>query len=224
MTELDLFSNDELSLPPAGNARQEELKKRTDTLEAQAEVKYADVGKINPEVLKPDREIQGHIFKSHLEIGTTHPYLKVKWVNYVNQQGTMVWSAKADGWTVATVADFPEAKELVREDNTIRIGDVLLMSIRIDSYQQIAERDKNKRLRQQFGVEAEIHDLAARTNAKEGKQVFTNVQTPEFTGVNEKTLQGMEAGAARQSAARRTAATHLGNKMKQGTLPGVPIK
>lgn len=224
MTELDLFSNDELNLPPAGDARREELKKRTDTLEAQAEVQYANVGTINPDVLKPDREIQGHIAKSHLEVGTTHPYLKVKWVNYVNQQGTMVWAAKADGWMVATTQDFPEAAELVREDNTIRIGDVLLMCIRFDEYQKIQERDKKKRLRQQFGVEAEIHDLAARTNAKEGKQVFANVQTPEFTGVNEKTLQGMEANAARQSAARRTAAAHLGNKMKQGPLPGVPIK
>jgi hypothetical protein len=223
MTELDLFSNDELKLPPAGDARREELKQRTDTLEEQAEVKYADVGAINPEVLKPDREIRDHIRKSHLEVGTRHPYLKVKWV-YCGSQYSMVWSAKDDGWQTATVQDFPEAADLVREDGTIRIGDVLLMSIRIDIYQQIMEREKKKRLRQQFGVEAEIHDLAARTNAKEGKQVFTNIQTPEFTGVNEKTLQGMEAGAARQSHARHTAAAHLGNKMKTGTLPGVPIR
>jgi hypothetical protein len=225
----DAFSNptpaaDPTNLPPAGGARREELKRRTDQLEEKAEEQYADVGKIPKEALKPDREIREHIRKSHLEVGTQHPYLKVKWVNYVNLQGSMVWAAKADGWAVATAQDIPDAKELVREDGTIRIGDVLLMCIRIDDYLVLEKHEKTKRLRQQYGVEAEIHDLAARTNAREGKVVFKNVQTPGLGGMSEETLQTIEARAERQTAARRTAAEHLGNRMKRGTLPGVPIR
>jgi hypothetical protein len=34
----------------------------------------------------------------------------------------------------------------------------------------------------------------------------------------------MESRSAVTRAARRTAATHLGNKMKTSTIPGVPIK
>ena len=220
----DGAANPESALPPAGHERREELKRRTDDLEQQADEKYADVGKIPEDALAPDREIQSHIRKSHLEIGTDHPYLKTKWVNYVNQNGSMVWQAKSEGWSVASVVEFPEAADLKREDGTIRVGDVLLMCIRIDQYLLNEKRAEAKRLRQQYGVEAEIHDLAANVNRAEGKEVFGQISTPEVTGVNEDLLNTIEQRASRQQSARRTALRHIGNKMKGGTLPGVPIR
>jgi len=219
---------DSFGLPPAGHEQRETLIKRTDNLEEQAEEQYADRGAIphDHDALNPERnrEIRSDISKSYLEIGTNHPLYITKWVNYVNLQGTMVWSAKADGWIVSSTSDFPEAAELTREDNTIRIGDVLLMHIPKDKHLLLAKREENKRLRQQFGVEADIHDLAEATNRKQGQEVFKNVVTPEITGVSDDTLNRMEAHSTRQKAARSVAANSIGNRMKKGTIPGVPIR
>lgn len=217
------------ALPPAGYQRDELLKERQDNLEEAAETvaNAQEVGAIphDHDALNPDRnrEIQQHIHGGHLSIGANHPYLKVKWVNWKNQDGWMIWQAKEDGWQVATVQDFPEAKPFVKEDNTIRVADVLLMCIRMDEHYLLEERDKKKRLRQQYGVEAEIHDLARKTNAATGREVFKNVQTPELSGVSEDTLNIMEQRAARKNAARKVAAHSLGNKLKSA-IPGVPVR
>jgi len=211
------------SLPPAGYKRREELAKRTDHLEEEAEKKYANVGSIPQDspVLDPEqnREIQDHIHKSHLDIGVDHPYLKTKWVNYVNQHGSMVWKEKADGWQVATVKDFPEARVLVREDGTIRIGDVILMCIRLDEYLKLFEREKEKRLRQQYGIESDIHTLA-----EQYPNVFSDVHTDSSGGLPNRVMDIVEKRAARRNAAARVVAKTLGNKMKEGPVPGIPIK
>ncbi len=220
--EINFFSqpSPEENLPPAGDARTEELKKRTDNLEEQAEEKYADAGAIPKHILDPDHNIQSDIRKSYLEIGTNHALYVTKWVNYVNQNGMMVWQAKADGWMVATAKEFSEAKDMQKADGTVRVGDVLLMFIRKDDHFRLQQREAAKRLRQQYGVEAEIHDLAETVNRREGKEVFAKVETPELTGgVSGKTMETIK-----QRAAVNTAARHVGNLMKKGPLPGVPIK
>ena len=213
----------EPSLPPAGQARREELARRTDTLVEAAETQTPDSGRIpqDHDALRPERnrEIQNHLAKSHLEIGTAHPYYMVKWVNYVNQQGSMIWTEKAKGWKVATVDEFPEARELSREDRTIRIGDVLLMFIRKDEHYLLEQKEHEKRLRQQYGVEAEIHDLAARN-----RRIFPDVHTPSINGVPDNLMNEMERRSSRRQGIRKIAAQHLGNQMKKGTISGVPIK
>lgn len=226
MTELNgnkPLNLDSFGLPPAGHTRDEELKKRTDALEEKAESQFVDRGAIphDSSVLDPsqNREIQSHIRKSHLEVGIDHPYLKVKWVNWKNLEGTKVWEAKADGWMVATSHEFPEAKDMVREDGTIRIGDVMLMCIRMDEYLKLEQREKDKRLRQQYGIESEIRALAARNPS-----VFKEVHSSESGGIPDKYMSTMESNASRQADARRTVARHLGNKMKQGTVPGLPVR
>lgn len=199
-------------LPPAGWKRKEELAKRTDALEEQAAEKYKDVEAINSRAFDKDRDIQRAISRNYLEIGTDHPYLKVKWVNYVNQQGTHVWNAKAEGWQVADPRNFPEAEGLVREDNTIRIGDVLLMQIRFDDYQKLVNRDAEKRRRQELGIEHELSDIAARYPNE------FKVHTEHTTGIPDRINEAMRAGA------KRVAANTIGNRLKKGTIPGVPIK
>lgn len=220
------------TLPPAGDARREELKRRTDTLEERAETLAIernqeaiphDHDAFNPE---RNREIQHAISRNYLEIGLNHPYLKVKWVNCRNQDGSMVWAAKSEGWVVATTREFPEAAELSREDGSIRIGDVMLMCIRMDLHAQLEEAQKQKRLRQQYGVEAEIHDLAERTNRRKGSPVFAGVSTPEIgvTGhLSDRAIAAMDARNSRNNAARRVAAAHIGNRMRNA-IPEVPLK
>lgn len=213
----------EPNLPPAGYQRDEELAKRTDILNEQGEKIYADVGKIDPSVLEADPEIRRDIAMNYLEIGLEHAVYSTKWVNYVNLQGQKVWEAKADGWIMATVTEFPEARDLRKADNSIRVGDVLLMFIRKDEHLKLLQREDKKRLRQQYGIEAEIHDLANATNRKYGTQVFAGVETPELGGnMRQEMVNAVNKRNSRQAGARRTAAEHLGNKMKEGFVPGIP--
>jgi len=217
-------------LPPAGFARNEELARRTDKLEEAIETQTPEQYAIphDHDALRPDRnrEIQHEIHRGHLDIGHKHPVYAVKWVNWRNNEGSMVWQAKSDGWQVATPEIFPEAYEhgCVKEDNTLRVADVMLMCITHDKKLLLDARDKQKRLRQQYGVEADIHDLAAAANRKYKTEVFKNVQTPELTGLSESTLDKINARNNRQNAARRVAANSLGNRMKEGVIPGVPIR
>jgi len=219
------------NLPPAGYKRDEELTKRHDDLQEAAELKAeenevgaipADHDAFNPE---RNREIQHAIHKHYLDIGTDSLQYKTKWVNYVNANAQKVWEAKTDGWQVATVREFPEAREMgaVREDNTIRVGDVILMFMPIEQHRILDEKQRQKRLRQQYGVEAEIHDLAERTNSRQGQAVFAGVSTPNI-GVTGKISESTSQQPGVSSVARKVALNHLGNKMKQGTIPGVPIK
>lgn len=223
----------EPTLPPAGFQRDEELLKRTDELEEKGEhlANALEMGEIphDHDALRPDRnrEIQQHIRKDHLAIGANHPYLKTKWVDWKHQDGKQVWDAKFDGWQIATVKEFPEAADLRREDNTIRVGDVLLMCIRMDEYYKLQEREKEKRFKQQFGVEARIHELAEATNRRRGIRVFAGVATPELgvTGTLSPTGQAKAAQfeMARKEAVGREAFRALGNRMKQGPINGLPL-
>lgn len=221
-----LYTQEELDriaaqhLPPAGHEQREVLKERTDNLEQQAETQYADVGAIPKHALEPDYNVQSEIRRaSYLEIGINHPLYKTKWVNYVNQNGSMVWQAKNDGWQIATVREFPETRDMQKADGSLRVADVILMFIRHDEHLLLEQREKHKRLKQQYGVEAEIFDLAASANRREGREVFKNVQTPNMTGVNDATLEVMK-----KRAASRTAANIIGNRMKEGFIPGVPLR
>ena len=212
------------NLPPAGYKREEELAIREDNLQEKAETINPNKEAVNPAAFKPDREIQGMIRKDFLSIGVDHPLYKTKWVNYVNMHGTKVWEAKADGWVVSTIVDFPEATHLNKEDNTIRIGDVMLMHLRMDEYVLLMDREKTKRLRQQYGVEAEIHEIAAKHPS-----IFPNVHTESSGGLPDKIQKRVESralnAAAIRKAAQSTARHTLGNKLAQGgSIPGVPIK
>lgn len=220
---MDIFSQEEIAaanLPPAGHEQREELKRREDTLAQQAETQYADSGAIPAEMVQPDHNMQNTLRRSYLDIGSNHPLYKTKWVNCININGQMIWQAKADGWMIATSKEFPEARDMSKEDGSIRVGDTLLMFIRHDQHFLLEQREANKRLRQQYGVEADIHDIA-----KKYPDVFKNVHTPEITGgIPDDMLKTMEARNARRSAAVNLAARHIGNKMKTGVIPDVPIK
>lgn len=198
-------------LPPAGDARRDELAKRTDQLEQKAETEFADRGTIDPSVLEPDHDLQGMIRRNFLDVDLGPAY-KVKWVNFVSQHGNMVWQAKAEGWEVVTVDMVNAAdRDLVKEDNTLRVGDVICMRMRIDRYHLMEQQAEQRRLAQQFSVENEVIEIAA----KHPKALKVH---SDLTGVNP------YADQMQKRAARKTALNHIGNRMKKGTIPGVPIK
>lgn len=223
--ETTIFSKDELdgvtpdtNLPPAGAARNEELAKRTDILEQKAEELSENRGVIPEKFLDPEteREIQYDMSRGYMDIGADNPNFKTCWVNYVNLNGQKVWEKKAQGWKTATPDDFPEARHMSREDNTIRVGDVLLMFIRIDHYLRIQQGEDLKRRRQQFGHEQAIHDLAARNPG-----VFKSVNIGETSNMPDGLGQTIESRASATDYARKVAAKHIGNQMKTGTIPGI---
>ena len=217
-----IFTNEELAaaagvspepnLPPPGQQRREELARRKDALEEQAEKKYADAGRIDPKVLEPDRELQSQIRNNYLEIDIG-PAFMVKWVNYVSQNGSAVWQAKIDGWQVVTADMLVDKIDfgLVKEDNTLRVGDVLAMFIRKDQHLLLERKRAEKQLRQQYGAESELHEIVG----KHSKALQIRDTTTDPNLMNR---------IKQRAAASQVAVNHLGNKLKQGTIPGVPIK
>ena len=199
------------NLPPAGYQRREVLAERQDSLAQAAEEASQDMGTINPALFEEDRDIQREIRRGFLDLDIGELYI-VKWVNFVNQHGNAVWAAKYEGWRVVTadmVRDLD--RDLVREDNTLRVGDVIAMFIRKDQHLLLERKRAEKQAIIQHGAEVELIDLANKH--------------PNALKVHSDLTGGNPYGdRMAKRAAQQTAMRHLGNKMKQGTIPGVPIK
>jgi hypothetical protein len=197
------------NLPPPGFQRREVLAQRTDALAQRVEEISEDRGAIPESAFEEDREIQNSIRKGFLDVDIGPLYV-TKWVNYVNRQSYMVWEAKAQGWKVVTANMVKNAdRDLVREDNTLRVGDVICMYIRKDQHLLLERKRDQANLKRQYGIEAELTELAAKN--------------PRALKVHNAT-QGKYSDTIQKRAARRTAVRHLGNQMKQGPVPGIPIK
>lgn len=199
---------------PAGYKRDEVIAKKKDLAEEKGEKMTENVAKISDKHIKPEREIQHQIRRNFLDIRV--PGCHVCWVNYVNQHGMAVWSARSDGWIVVTrdmVA--PEDRDLCREDNTFKVGDVMAMCIPEEQYQ---ENQGRLFLKAQAELEgeftSELHELR-----KKSPKAF-NIIDNNSTGANASNIRN----TMQHRAAQKMALGHIGNKMKQGTIPGIPIK
>lgn len=205
-------------LPPAGYKRDEELARRTDILEEKAEKQFADRGAIPESAFEPEREIQYDIRRGFMDIRLKQAQIyKVKWVNFRAQQGNQVWAAKAEGWRIVTPEMVEELdRDLVREDNTLRVGDVVAMYMRLDYFVQLEQERERRRLKALYGVnDAELEELA-----KKNPKVFKILHAGEETT----TEAGQRAfNQIEKQAVRKTAQRMLGERMKRGTIPGVPI-
>lgn len=138
-----------VNLPPAGHARDEELRKRTDILEEKAETQAAtlDMGTIDPDVLKAERELMNQM-DSTMVTGA-NPAYHYTWVNFQSYHGWAVKSKLAfRGWEVVNdTCGSGEAIECRQADGTRKLGDVLLMRIKKERYAILAaleDEDRNK--------------------------------------------------------------------------------
>ena len=136
-----------VTLPPAGHARDEVLKKRQDQLEEKAETQAAQLqtGTIDPDVLKAERELLNSMDSTM--VTNADPAYHYTWVNFQSYHG---WAVKAKlafrGWEVVN-GSMPEASECKQVDGTRKLGDVLLMRISIDRFnilQALEAEDRNK--------------------------------------------------------------------------------
>ena len=211
-----LFTDDELKpdLPPPGAERREVLAERKDTLEQKAE-EIASEQEITSvpkdhKALQPDRELQYQISENYLEVSDPKPGYMYKWVNYVSVNGQKVWEAKANHWEVVTGGD-GESSHLLKEDGTRRVGDVILVRRRMDIHLIMERKEEQKRLKRELAAEGELRDIAAKSDGA-------------FTVHDAESNPAMIQKVQKRAAAHRVAAQTLGNKMKSGTIPGVPIR
>lgn len=188
-------------LPPAGHARKEELKKRTDILEAKAAHDFANVEAIDPDAIEIERELAQHF--NELNVANAEPGFVYKWVNYTSNGGIAIRQAIAppERWQVVT-GDMPEATDLKASDGTRKLGDVMLVRMPKKRYDILERLRAEKNARQQQGHESNLRELARR-NPKAVK-VYGSEDMPEsvtkrLTNPSQASINAMRGAEAAQA-------------------------
>lgn len=207
----------EPQLPPPGDERREVLAQRKDELEERAEKLAAEqeLSRISPKALEPDNDIQARLHL--LQVSNAQPGKVYCWVKCVAQTYTPtgVQRKLADGWEVVC-GNMPEAIECRQADGTRRIGDVLLMRIDQARHERLQEKERYKRLAQEEGVAAGLLEKSAElARAGYGENL---VHVPENMD------EGMMEQIVKKSAARQLATKAIDGMLRQGRMPGVPIR
>lgn len=192
-------------LPPAGYKRDEELKLRTDTLAREAETRGGEVEAIDPSRLKVDPELAQYF--DILHVSNADPTYKYFWV-FTGQHGLFIKKKLIVGYEIVQ-GDMPEAIELkgMGGDTTRKLGDVVLMRIRIDQWKKLDRLEEAKRAAQQGSVLSPIRELAEK-NARHGINVYTQDSMPE------QYLKRMQA--------RSIAQNKMAQMVREGNVPGRP--
>ncbi len=172
-------------LPDAGHSRDEELLRRTDTLEQKADELEAklEITKMDSKNFEPDREILKHYKDGDLPVSNKDDNYVYCWVYrdpYNRLGGRQVMQKKVQGWEVIS-GDMKESYEN-RDVNGYRIvGDVLLMRIRLDRYMKIIkERDENN-VRRREGITSNLEEKAMEARRRGmGVTVHTKVSDSEL--------------------------------------------
>ena len=204
-------------LEPAGHKRDEQLSKRKDELDEKLESisEQTGVHKVDPAAFEEDREIlYKSIDQQMIEVSNKQEGFVYAWT-YFGQSGQQVWAKKALGWQVVTGTD-KECMEHKEADGSRRIGDTLLMRIPRERWEQL-EADSIRRKEQQHkGVGSRLLDLAEKGRSH-GLVVHDDISTVNVGG---KSLMDV---AESRSAAQQTAIKHIDKKLRDGTVPGMPL-
>jgi hypothetical protein len=203
-----------VDLPEPGYKRDEVLAKRKDELEKEIE-ETADAHKlsaVNPEAVKEDREIVRPLKQDFLVL-SIDPKYKLRWVNCQHHHAAAYLQARADGWQVVT-------KDMVGKedhwkfgaDGVCRLADVIAMCIPMEYWEQIQREQEDYHRRMQFGLEMQVYDMAD----KYGDKIKFH---SEATGGDPRIMDQFT-----KRAARKTAMKHIGEQMKRGPIPGLPIR
>jgi len=203
----------EPNLPPPGHERDEELKARTDNLEAAAESIQTEheVYGVDPSSLEPDREILQHM--DELTVDKAQPGYHYKW-EYFGQNGRNIWRSKRLGWAVVD-ASMPEAPELKGADGYRRIGDTLLMRITDERFAQIEAQQEYKRLAQQEGINSRILELGEKVRGS-GIRVVTDPEHAPTSKGNDNMMEVMKKRHARAVASQKR-----DQMLRTGAVPGL---
>lgn len=198
---------EESTLPPAGVKRQEELKKRKDQLDKKGEELAAslEIESTDPASMEPDQEILRDI--DELAVSRSDPLYKYCWVNTWGN-GRFVTAKTSRGWQVVQ-GDMEEAKNCLREgEGTFRrVGDTILMRLRVDRYEILERKKKKKRQMQEDSVTSVLIELGDR---HKGKGVIVHADP------DEKLLMKMSQKARAQNISKGK----FNDMVRHGTIPG----
>lgn len=229
------------SLPPAGDARREELKRRYDALTQEADKLKADleIESIDPSAFEVENDIAQHFDPATkmLEVSNPNSSFVYRWEQadiYVKHGGVFVTIAKSYGWEVVSTSGNVEGHEHRGVDGTRRVGDAILMRIRKDRFIALEINNRRRRLARRAGVSVKALELADRAGIK--LHDLNDSSTPEHVR-NFAIAQAAAATAAREAmvsnlkqvsrGGKRVLAAELANKrlekaIRAGTVPGMP--
>lgn len=234
---------DSATMPPAGDARREEMKKRHDDLQRQMadfEKEFsAELGSVDPAKLKQtDNEICQAFDPTTkmLEVSNAQSGRVYLWEQadiYNRWGGFWVTGRKAQGWKLVS-GDSPEAREHKHVDGTRRVGDAVLMWIERERYEEIERVDRRRRLAIQQGVSVKVledaeragvrlHDLEDASTPDHIRQ-FARAQAAAATAARQTMVSSMRQ--AGRSGASRVMASELANRrleaaIRSGSVPGL---
>lgn len=200
------------TLPPPGDARRDELKRRQEALTAEAEILAENAGAIDPASLDPDREILAYV--NELEVTGGQRDRAYCWVwtgraNYFVKQKTVFGWKFVDG-------DMPEARELKQPGPTgLRVlGDTVLMWCPRERAEQIDDYYKALATRHADGVTSNLKDMA-RKYSKHGLVLHLTGEDLDLTSELGKRMLA-------KAAAQQTARSRVSQMIKDGNVPGMP--
>ncbi len=194
------------NLPPPGHERNEELLRRTDQLQEQAETKMPEAYSMPTDALEVDREIRHALetFSMHV-VTDAQPDFQYAWV-YTGNHGTEITMKKAFGWVVVQGND-KESSELQHIDSTRRLADCILMRIPKARYERIQLYEEYVRKLKMGSGDEEVKELGRKLG------LVTSVDDPKviqrFGGNTPYELTLTQNGGV------------LNQMMKKGTIPGL---
>lgn len=200
-------------LPDPGYARREELKRRDDTLAQEAEEQAAKtgIGTIDPEALTLESELVSQMDELH--VTNAQPGYRYCWVNYdapSSARGLMVKRKLAQrGWEIVC-GDMPEAIEVKDVTGNRRIGDVILMRITEQRFQQLQAQEDAIARRMENSSHSTLQELGEKYRNR-----GVVIHVPET--MNPALLKRMEAHARGAVAAQQK----LDQSLRDGTIEGV---
>ena len=200
------------SLPEAGHARREAIKRREETLEMQIARLSEKMmnGTIDPKELEIVNEIASKT--QYLSVSGAQAGYVYSWASK-NRSGQHIQAMKGLGWETVQ-GDDPEALELKGMDGgtTRQLGDVILMRIRKEVYIVLKAQEQVKARRVQQNSASTLVELGDRYRDK-GFSVRP---------YHMDTFSGPPIRSNRISS-QRTAMQQLDTDLRNGTVPGMEI-
>lgn len=202
-------------LPPPGDARREELDRRSEDLAARLEHIEKSLGLDSTGPTRPlaEQEVDRDIARvyDHTAVINPVPGRVYYWANEQSAHGIDVTLHKTDGYKVVC-GDDPENPEDKDVRGYRRIGDVILMWIPVDRYEALMARREQARRALKGSVDAglmQLHEAAQRRGQ----------------GVRIRELDSfMIQRAEKLAVAERTASAITDARLRQGRVPGLGLR
>lgn len=201
-------------LPPPGDARREELKRRDDDLgERLARIEEA-LGldssggpQVDLRTYRVDNEIASKI--DLVNVDNAQPEFHYYWANFASQHGLDVKLHEVMGYELVC-GDMPEARKAKDELGRRRIGDTVLMRIPLDEKLKLDQLDRQRRMQREGGILSTLEGMSDRFGRR-GVRFYPNLNEYQM------------GRAMRQAQAQQIARQQFNDMVRGGRAPGLPV-